>query len=62
MIGARTLGDLGADVIKIEAPGGSPSRIAPHYKDIPHQEKSLFWFAYNANQTGITLDMTKVDG
>jgi crotonobetainyl-CoA:carnitine CoA-transferase CaiB-like acyl-CoA transferase len=26
MIGGRILGDLGADVIKIEPPGGSPSR------------------------------------
>jgi len=62
MIGARILGDLGADVIKIESPGGSPSRIAPYYKDIPHPEKSLFWFAYNTNKRGITLDISKVDG
>jgi len=62
MIGARMLGDLGADVIKIEPPGGSPSRIAPFYKDIPHPEKSLFWFAYNMNKRGITLDISKVGG
>ena len=62
MIGGRLLADLGADVIKIEPPGGSPSRIAPFYKDIPDPEKSLFWFAYNANKRGITLDMTKTEG
>lgn len=62
MIGARFLGDLGADVIKIEPPGGSPSRIGPFYKDIPHSEKSLFWFAYNANKRGITLDIERADG
>ncbi len=62
MIGARILGDLGADVIKIEPPGGSPSRIAPFYKDLPDPEKSLFWFAYNINKRGITLDINKVDG
>jgi len=62
MIGARMLGDLGADVIKIEPPGGSPSRIPPFYKDTPDPEKSLFWFAYNMNKRGITLDINKVDG
>lgn len=62
MIGARMLGELGADVIKIEPPGGSPSRVAPYYKDIPDPEKSLYWFAYNVNKRGITLDITKTDG
>ena len=51
----RVLGDLGADVIKIEKPGGDPARnIEPFYHDIPHPEKSLYWFAYNANKRGIT--------
>lgn len=55
----RLLGDLGADVIKIEPPGGDPARrIAPFYKDVNDPEKSLYWFAYNANKRGITLDIT----
>jgi crotonobetainyl-CoA:carnitine CoA-transferase CaiB-like acyl-CoA transferase len=58
MLGARMLADLGADVIKVEPPGGSPSRTAPFYKDIPDPEKSLFWFTCNANKRGITLDLT----
>jgi crotonobetainyl-CoA:carnitine CoA-transferase CaiB-like acyl-CoA transferase len=62
MIGPRMLGDLGADIIKIEPPGGSASRIAPFYKEIPDPEKSLFWFAYNLNKRGITLDITKPEG
>ena len=62
MIGGRILGDLGADVIKIEPPGGSPSRIAPFYKDIVDPEKSLYWFAYNMNKRGVTLDITKNAG
>jgi crotonobetainyl-CoA:carnitine CoA-transferase CaiB-like acyl-CoA transferase len=62
LLGGRLLGDLGADVIKIEAPHGSPSRIAPYYKGIADPEKSLFWFAYNANKRGITLDITKKEG
>jgi crotonobetainyl-CoA:carnitine CoA-transferase CaiB-like acyl-CoA transferase len=62
MIGARILGDLGADVIKIEPPGGSLSRIAPFYRDLPDPEKSLYWFAYNVNKKGIILDMNCEEG
>jgi len=59
----RLLGDLGADVIKIEKPGGDPARnIGPFYHDIPHPEKSLYWFFYNANKKGITLDIERADG
>ncbi len=57
MLGGRMLGDLGADVIKIEPPGGSPSRIAPFYRDIRDPEKSLWWFAYNFNKRGVTLNI-----
>jgi len=54
----RVLGDMGADVIKIEKPGGDPSRrIGPYYKDIPDPEKSLFWWAFNGNKRGITLNI-----
>jgi crotonobetainyl-CoA:carnitine CoA-transferase CaiB-like acyl-CoA transferase len=62
LIGPRTLADLGADVIKIEPPGGSPSRIGPYYRDMPEREKSLFWFAYCANKRGITLNLETKDG
>ena len=60
---AKVLADLGADVIKVEPPGGSSARtIGPFYNDIPHPEKSLFWFAYNANKRGITLNIECEDG
>ncbi len=55
---ARILGDLGADVIKIEPPGGDPGRrMGPFYHDDACPEKSLPWFAYNANKRGITLNL-----
>jgi crotonobetainyl-CoA:carnitine CoA-transferase CaiB-like acyl-CoA transferase len=59
----RVLADLGADVVKIERPGGDPSRsIGPFYHDIVHPEKSLYWFAFNGNKKSITLDIERADG
>ncbi len=55
---ARLLGDLGADVIKIERHCGDSSRdIGPYYHDIKDHEKSLFWFSHNTSKRGITLDI-----
>jgi benzylsuccinate CoA-transferase BbsE subunit len=60
---AKVLADLGADVIKIERPGGDAARnIGPFYKDIPHPEKSLYWWAYNTSKRGITLNIETTDG
>jgi crotonobetainyl-CoA:carnitine CoA-transferase CaiB-like acyl-CoA transferase len=57
------LGDLGADVVKIEKPDGDDARnIGPFYHDEPHPEKSLYWFALNRNKKGITLDIETADG
>ena len=54
----RILADLGADVIKVEPPGGDPARrIGPYYHDEPGPETSLYWFAYNANKRGVTIDL-----
>jgi benzylsuccinate CoA-transferase BbsE subunit len=59
----KILGDLGADVIKIEKPGGDPARnLGPFYHDEPDPEKSLFWFALNTSKRGITLNIESVDG
>lgn len=62
-VGGKMLGDLGADVIKIEPPGGDPGRnIGPFYNDEPNAEKSLYWFSFNNSKRGITLDIEKDDG
>jgi len=59
----RILVDLGAEVVKVERPRGDLARnIAPFYQDIQHLERSLFWFAYNVNKKGITLDIETRDG
>ena len=57
-LAAMILGDLGADVIKVEPPQGSSSRkMAPFLADGPEAERSLHYFAFNRNKRGITLDL-----
>src|SRR6202008_191654 len=59
----KVLGDLGADVIKIEPRGGDPARrLGPFYKNQPDPEKSLYWFGFNNNKRGVTLDLEKSEG
>src|SRR5919204_6175830 len=63
MFCGQLLGDLGADVIMIQPPGGSPARrLGPFYRDVPHPDRSLFWGALNRNKRSITLDITSSDG
>jgi crotonobetainyl-CoA:carnitine CoA-transferase CaiB-like acyl-CoA transferase len=59
----KILADLGVNVIKVEKPGGDPSRsIGPFWSDVPDSEKSIYWFAYNSNKKGITLYIEKSKG
>ena len=59
----KLLGDLGADVVKIEPPGGEPSRrIGPFLDDIPHPERSLSLWYYNTSKRGITLNVETAAG
>lgn len=63
LICGKLLADLGADVIKVEPPGGSPARrLGPFFHDEPHPEKSLYWFAYNLNKRSITLNIESEEG
>ena len=59
----KVFADLGADVIKVEKPGGDSTRNrGPFWHDLPGPQKSLFWVAYNAGKRSITLDLTTGDG
>ncbi|MFH1931524.1 MAG: CoA transferase [Pseudomonadota bacterium] len=59
----KLLADLGADVIKIEKPGGDPTRfIGPFYHDERDPQKSLYWFQFNTNKRSVTLNMETSDG
>ena len=55
---ARLLADMGADVIKVEPPGGDDGRrLGPFYNDLPHHDRSLFFWFYNLNKRSLTLDL-----
>jgi crotonobetainyl-CoA:carnitine CoA-transferase CaiB-like acyl-CoA transferase len=57
------LADLGADVIAVEPPGGSPLRdMGPFRHDEPDREHSLAWWAYARNKRSIELDLASPGG
>lgn len=54
----KLLADLGADVIKVEEPGGDLARKrGPFPGDTPHAEKSGLFLYLNANKQGVTLNL-----
>ncbi len=59
----QMMADLGADVVVVEPPGGSPvRRLAPFYDNRPDPNASLYWWAYNRNKRGVTLDLGAAEG
>jgi len=59
----QILGDLGADVVQIEPPGGSSARrLGPFVDDVPHPDRSLHWWAHCRNKRGVTLDLDRPEG
>ncbi len=60
---SMALGDMGAEVIKVEPPQGSASRtMGPLVNDAPESERSLHYFAFNRNKRGVTLDLNVEPG
>src|SRR5262245_42546179 len=58
-----TLANLGAEVLKVEPPGGCSSRrLPPFAHDQPGPESSLFHLHYHAGKRSITLDLESVSG
>ncbi len=54
----RVLADLGAEVIKIEPPGGCASRHAPPFSpDARGEPESLFWRAWGMGKRSVVLDL-----
>jgi CoA:oxalate CoA-transferase len=61
---AKLLGDLGAEVMKIEKPGTGDEarRMGPFLNDVPHPERSGLFLYLNTSKMGITLDLEKATG
>ncbi|MDD9853259.1 MAG: CoA transferase [Deltaproteobacteria bacterium] len=63
----RVLADLGAEVIKIEPPGGCAARFTPPFEAAPapaqsgagggEAERSLFWRAFGLGKRSVVLDI-----
>ena len=58
----RVLADLGADVIKVEKPGGDPERRHAPTTGTPDGPQSVLWLFCNANKRSITLDLEDDSG
>ena len=54
----KLLADYGADVVRVEPPGGDASRFrAPFAGDEEGPDRSLYFLFYNTNKRSITLDL-----
>jgi crotonobetainyl-CoA:carnitine CoA-transferase CaiB-like acyl-CoA transferase len=62
-IAGMMLGDLGADVIRVEPLGGSAARqVGPFLDSGPELERSLSFAAYNRNKRSVELDFGSAEG
>ncbi len=59
----KLLADFGADVIKVERPGGDPARkLGPFPGGVSDPEKSGTFFYFNTNKRSIELDLASSEG
>ena len=57
-LAGRMLADLGADVLKVEPPGGERDRLrAPFVADKPAPDRSLAFLFRNANKGSVAIDL-----
>lgn len=54
-VAARTLGDLGAEVIRVESPRGDPTRAGGGL--VPGDPPSAFYLALHRDRRGVVLDL-----
>ncbi|MBI4307913.1 MAG: CoA transferase [Chloroflexi bacterium] len=57
------LAGLGADVIKVEPPGGDPGRqVGPYLRDRVHLENGIPWICGNVGKRSLTLSLESEEG
>lgn len=62
-LAGRLLADLGADVIKVEPPGGDPGRLHPPFAgNVEAPDRSLAFLYRNANKRGAVIDLRDAAG
>ena len=59
----KVLAGLGADVVRVEPPGGEATRMyGPFYHDEPDPARSLYFWHYNLGKRSIVLDLDAPEG
>jgi crotonobetainyl-CoA:carnitine CoA-transferase CaiB-like acyl-CoA transferase len=59
----KLFGDMGADVILVEPPGGHPTRnFGPFADDVPDPDRSLWFWYYNTSKRSVCLDLDQGAG
>ncbi|MEU9888890.1 CoA transferase [Sphaerisporangium sp. NPDC051011] len=59
----KVLAGLGADVVRVEPPGGEVTRTyGPFVDDEPHPERSLYFWHYNFGKRSIVVDLDSTAG
>ena len=59
----KVLAGLGADVVRIEQPGGDETRsYGPFWHDEPHPDRSLYFWHYNLGKRSVVLDLDSESG
>ncbi len=59
----KVLADFGADVVKVEPPGGDPTRrMGPHPGDVPHADAGGLFLHLNTNKRSIVVDLDTASG
>ena len=60
---AKLFADLGADVVKVEPPGGDRARLAGPFRDgEPNPEGGGLFLYLNTNKRGVTADLAAAEG
>ena len=62
-LAGKLLADMGADVVKVEPPGGSEARsVGPFVDDEPGPNRSLNFWYHNTNKRSVVVDLSTADG